>query len=1122
VRALDVCLVVLALAFAFLVASFRAANSDLFLHLATGRLIAHGAFAFGSDPFTFTSAAWVNHNWLYDLAVYLLYSLPEGGVVLVVVKALLAALLAWLLYRAGSSAGQPGWIPVCCATLAVLASSPRFHVQPLVPSCVLLAAFLLLLRRGAASRTLWLLPLLCALWVNLDEWFVLGPLAVALWLAGEWVQRRIEPALAAPPGTLGKLALVLVASLAACLLNPYHVRAFALPTVLDPRIALDARTREQFLGLFLSPLERPYFSTTLGLSVAGCAFFLLAGLGVASFVAAYDRGADGRGIGWRWPRVFVWLVFLLLGFANWRAVPLFAVATAPLVSLNFLDYARRQVGAAGFTDPGWQRWALSGRAFTVVLLLAAGAACVPGWLQAEPHYARRLGWGVVVEEGMRDAALQVKRWREDKLIGADDRWFNTSPELVAYLAWFCADEQGRPLAPAFLDFRLPLFAAALPDYVTVQRALAGKDLPQETADGRPAPPAWREVLARRGVRLLAFHSQEYLPNSPTLARLYGRPREWMPCYRKGRTALFAWRDPESGPPFDRRLGLDFDRLAFGPDAVTAPDSPGRAPGDLPWWRVLLDPDRPVALAAGTAAQDRVRFNSLTSRYRLDIQTRWQAALAARMVGAGVSRAGPVANGELPLLRLALSYMDRAPGEQMTRTDADAMKLFSSFYGMQDQGPPASLYLAIREARQALAKNPEDAQSHLLLAQSYLTLSQATGERVCFANGLLPQVDLVRRSQAAGALVTLLELKPAPEVAMMAHYLLAEAVFTPERPGAPDNYLEPRVAHFRAYAQLLKARTPPPGVPSEQFAKEVERVERRLKELVQALKNKKDQYLVNAGTKPTLVKARLALDNGLAETGLNLLLDAVKNDPKSLHDQRNPNDRPGPTLIIQLLLGLGRLGDARQALESVGEKEEQKAGLGMHPMLRIPAYPWLVAQLAAASGDYAAADEALADCIAAVRKNPAAFLYLAAMDVLPPGYRNNRPADVREFAGLMVGDILLRNASQAAGAWQILPHVPKRLHKPAGLKQPGWQASLMQGRQYLFLVHEQMADLYSLRAWLALEQGRTGHARKCLAEAFALGDLGQVAPGFHQLLPFRARQLAHTCAELLALPGRSRP
>src|SRR4051794_2220460 len=75
-RRLDAALVGLVLAFAFLVASFPARRTDVFEHLAAGRLVAHGEYPFGSDPFTVPGArapgGWVNHAWLSDLVLYLL------------------------------------------------------------------------------------------------------------------------------------------------------------------------------------------------------------------------------------------------------------------------------------------------------------------------------------------------------------------------------------------------------------------------------------------------------------------------------------------------------------------------------------------------------------------------------------------------------------------------------------------------------------------------------------------------------------------------------------------------------------------------------------------------------------------------------------------------------------------------------------------------------------------------------------------------------------------------------------------------------------------------------------------------------------------------------------------
>ncbi|MFZ4647680.1 MAG: hypothetical protein ACOYNP_18140, partial [Gemmataceae bacterium] len=58
---------------ALLSSSFIARNSDLWLHLATGRMLANGTYQFGTDPFTHTMEHhyWANHSWLFDWGLYL-------------------------------------------------------------------------------------------------------------------------------------------------------------------------------------------------------------------------------------------------------------------------------------------------------------------------------------------------------------------------------------------------------------------------------------------------------------------------------------------------------------------------------------------------------------------------------------------------------------------------------------------------------------------------------------------------------------------------------------------------------------------------------------------------------------------------------------------------------------------------------------------------------------------------------------------------------------------------------------------------------------------------------------------------------------------------------------------
>src|SRR5436190_1927270 len=86
-------------ALAFLLASTPARNSDLWLHLASGRLLIRGQSLCGIDPFasTTTGVFWVNHTWLSDALLYEVYERGDGRA-LVVAKSVLAAVLAGLFF----------------------------------------------------------------------------------------------------------------------------------------------------------------------------------------------------------------------------------------------------------------------------------------------------------------------------------------------------------------------------------------------------------------------------------------------------------------------------------------------------------------------------------------------------------------------------------------------------------------------------------------------------------------------------------------------------------------------------------------------------------------------------------------------------------------------------------------------------------------------------------------------------------------------------------------------------------------------------------------------------------------------------------------------------------------
>ena len=233
VRWLDGWFVLGVLLLAAFVGSFPPQNSDLWLHLASGRQILGGGRLTGIDPFSYTAQGTVNHSWLFDSFCYLCYWVAGGAGLVALRVLLLVGLGVLVLFAAGLPAKGRRPIPALCAALMFLTLARWLPLRPELASLFLLGLTLVLLlrlERARASRLLDYLPLflLFALWANVDSWFVLGPVLLALY--------AIHQALTRQPGGPSP-AVVLLAALAgfaSCLLNPSLWHVFELPGAAGP------------------------------------------------------------------------------------------------------------------------------------------------------------------------------------------------------------------------------------------------------------------------------------------------------------------------------------------------------------------------------------------------------------------------------------------------------------------------------------------------------------------------------------------------------------------------------------------------------------------------------------------------------------------------------------------------------------------------------------------------------------------------------------------------------------------------------------------------------------------------------------------------------------------------
>jgi hypothetical protein len=599
-------------ALAFLLASFPARNSDLWLHLAAGRRLAQGEYPSEAASRS-SSDRRVNPAPLYDLITYGIYSL-FGGFGLVLGKALVAVVIAWCLVRL-SGVGSGWWIPAACTALALLAMGARLLLQPAILSCLFLAlTYWFLRRRPEASVDRrpsplppWPLAFLFLIWVNVDGWFVLGLGTVALVWLGEVLDYATEKGdketRRQGDKEIGRdvLSLLLrrLASLslltAVCLLNPSILYAFATAP------GLLGWSGARVAGQVTSPFHWDYFAA-VGFNPASLAYFPLLGLGVLSFFVNLPR--------WDWRRFLPWLGLALVSAVQARAVPFFAVAAGPVLAWNLQDFfARHPV-------PLRSRERIALGILAVLLGLGVLVCAWPGWLQSPPFEPRR--WAVEFPPSVERGATTIRGWRQDGKLGADACGLHLSPETANAFAWFCPDEN------AHLD-----------------GGLASAILADHEARGE-----WTQRLRSVGANHLIVYDADHGRLFAILNRLFADPVQWPLLYEVGDLAVFGWRDPdaaETPDPF-RELELDLNQLAFhpAPDKKAPPKPSANKPEAPPIWDAFWKPSPPRPIDQEEATLRLFHAEALRRSVgpRQLARAGWEGGQTAALIGAAGGWAGP--------------------------------------------------------------------------------------------------------------------------------------------------------------------------------------------------------------------------------------------------------------------------------------------------------------------------------------------------------------------------------------------------------------------------------------------------------------------------------------------------
>lgn len=756
----------MALVLSFFLASFVATNSDLWMHLATGKLISEGKLEFGVDPYSWATEAteqkpaWIHQSWLFSWIAYQIHESKIGGAGLVIIKAILFTIAIALLSQIGWNA-QNRWFIVICLIMAMLAASGRLLLSPTLISTLFIAITLSLLDRAGLLRQpnavtestsrlppwkggppegwLWYLVPLFALWANLDAWFILGPIILGFAWAGTALARKFGAPLSVPTRTVG---MVFGASLIACCVNPFHVRVFQLPPelaylvlsvtdlvhlpmpgelVAGGRALKELRKLDPELSWTMSPLSPAYWGDVrYGKNIAAIAVYPLLILGVLGFVLVGMK-SQKEGPTLQPVRFLVWLALAVPALALYRLIPFFVIVAAPLTAMTLGEFIQWQQSNSSVArgDRGLKVARYASIPFFLLLLVFAW----PGWLHGSGDYnsRRRVAWQIRADAGTQSAAETLHALREkgqaknvfnldfvleqDKAVRLPESGIDQVIGSANLFPW---------IAPGMkhgLDSRLALFAQWIPEYAKLRAGViegGGKGEWQAAFD--------KHQVDQIAVVNAVLSDETGQDNIRGLWRFWVDSASWRHRYVDRRLAVFSWAGAGKTWPITTAYD-DLNAQGFG-EVPAAARPPARG---------VTIPTPPTDFAAfldGTGWRPGVISEIHMQQYRFSISNEIAVnknARGARFVAscAGFMNGGP---------EVATSYFMWFGGPK------DA-----AIITPRDIGPPALPLLSVRAARRAMAENPLDVLTNLTLSGVIDNLRRVQEDRWI---GYEPQPDML--------------------------------------------------------------------------------------------------------------------------------------------------------------------------------------------------------------------------------------------------------------------------------------------------------------------------------------------------------------------------------------------
>ena len=223
----------------FLILVFKTGNGlltdgDTGYHIRAGEYIVEHLAVPKQDIFSFLSPQfrWTVHEWLSEVIMAVIHS-AFGLTGVVVFFSFLLALTHFILYKALRAYSDDIILVTALTSLATATSSSHWLARPHLFSLMLTLVWYRLLNdyQYKGKNTLFYLPALMLVWVNLHGGFIIGLLLVGIYLGGNLIEWTTEQPSSANPGRekAKQLLVIGLLCLATCLVNPQGFKILLFP-----------------------------------------------------------------------------------------------------------------------------------------------------------------------------------------------------------------------------------------------------------------------------------------------------------------------------------------------------------------------------------------------------------------------------------------------------------------------------------------------------------------------------------------------------------------------------------------------------------------------------------------------------------------------------------------------------------------------------------------------------------------------------------------------------------------------------------------------------------------------------------------------------------------------------